>query len=396
MSERGSVGGPAGGTRALTGAEIQSTAGFIAGQQRPDGGIPWSPGGVLDPWDHVESAMALSAAGWHAAAERAYAFCARTQRADGSWPMELRGGEVTDPAADTNQCAYVAVGVWHHYLITRDAGFLADLWPTVRRATDFVIAAQRPTGELAWAVNQYGRPEPYALLTGSASAVQALLAACSIAAEQGAEPLGWRRAAIRLAHAVRHHPQRFADRSRWSMDWYYPVLGGAVRGAAAQRHLNASWETFVWPGWGVRCVADRPWVTAAETCELVLALDAAGDSGRARGLFRDIQRLRCADGGYETGFVVDDGVAWPPERTTWTAAAALLAADALDRRTPGGAVFADAGELAGAADRPGPGCGCAGEGEPTSGGLPDAVPDAVLLPCLPDERPPSVAGRSPR
>ena len=37
-------------------------------------------------------------------------------------------------------------------------------------------------------------------------------------------------------------------------------------------------------GLGVRCVSDRPWVTAAETCELVLTLDAIGRSADAMGL----------------------------------------------------------------------------------------------------------------
>ena len=35
------------------------------------------------------------------------------------------------------------------------------------------------------------------------------------------------------------------------------------------------------PGRGVRCVSDQPWVTAAETCELVMALDAIGLHERA-------------------------------------------------------------------------------------------------------------------
>jgi len=341
----------------LSAEQLRATAGFIVAQQRPDGGIPWSPEGQLDPWDHVESAMALSVTGLRAEAERAYAFSARTQRPGGSWPMLLRGDTVEDAAADTNQCAYVAVGVWHHYLITGDSTFLLEMWPTVRRAVDFVVAAQRPAGELAWAVNAHGVQQDFALLTGSASAVQSLHCASLIALEVGADPRRWQEAAARLAHAVRHHPERFADRGRWSMDWYYPVLGGAVRGAAARRHLAAGWDTFVWPGWGVRCVADRPWVTTAETCEFVLALDAVGDP-RAGQLFADVQKLRDADGGYQMGYVVDDRATWPEERPTWTAAAVLLAADALARSSPGAGMFADAGEMAGPADTISIGCGC--------------------------------------
>jgi len=352
----------------LSAEQLRATAGFIVAQQRPDGGIPWSTeDGQLDVWDHVESAMALSASGRRAEAERAYAYSARTQRPGGSWPMLVRGDTIEDPASDTNQCAYLAVGVWHHYLITGDSGFLLEMWPTVRRAGEFVLAAQRPMGELAWAVNALGVPEDFALLTGSASAVQSLHCAGLIAGEVGADPQCWQDAAARLAHAVRHHPERFADRARWSMDWYYPVLGGSVRGAAARRHLADGWDTFVWPGWGVRCVADRPWVTTAETCELVLALEAVGDP-RARQVFGDVQKLRDADGGYQMGYVVDDQAVWPEERPTWTAAAVLLAADALTRTSPGAGLFAAAGAMAAIADRAAVDCGC-----PPAGDLVDAA-----------------------
>ena len=70
------------------------------------------------------------------------------------------------------------------------------------------------------------------------------------------------------------------------MDWYYPVLGGAVRGEEADALLAARWDDFVVPGLGVRCVSTNPWVTGAETCELVLALEALGDRERAPGAVR--------------------------------------------------------------------------------------------------------------
>ena len=37
--------------------------------------------------------------------------------------------------------------------------------------------------------------------------------------------------------------------------------------------------------------------------------------------------------------VFADGKRWPEERTTWTGAAMILAADALSDATPGGAIF---------------------------------------------------------
>jgi hypothetical protein len=132
-----------------------------------------------------------------------------------------------------------------------------------------------------------------------------------------------------LQHAVARHPGAFLDKSRFSMDWYYPVLGGAVRGPSADRLLASRWDEFVVPGLGARCVADRPWVTGAETAELALTLASIGDHERATTLLREMQHLRVEDGSYWTGYVFDDDAIWPEERSSWTAAAVVLAADAL-------------------------------------------------------------------
>ena len=53
----------------MSGAFLKATAGYIAGVQQPSGAIPWFPGGILDPWDHIEAAMGLSVAGRLAGAE---------------------------------------------------------------------------------------------------------------------------------------------------------------------------------------------------------------------------------------------------------------------------------------------------------------------------------------
>lgn len=127
------------------------------------------------------------------------------------------------------------------------------------------------------------------------------------------------------------------------MDWYYPVLAGPVRGPGALERLNTGWPEFVVPGLGVRCVRDEPWVTGAETCELALALDAAGDTGRALELFADVQRLRDPSGAYWTGWQFANAAHFPAERSSWTAAAMILAADALSRTTGGSALFRETG-----------------------------------------------------
>ncbi|WP_442789238.1 prenyltransferase [Kitasatospora sp. NBC_01302] len=316
----------------LDGPQAAATVRSILAEQRPDGAIPWFTGGHLDPWDHTEAAMALDAAGEHAAAERAYRWLADCQNPDGSWYagyFEHGADGVSNRAVETNFCAYVAVGVWHHHLTCGDDAFLDRMWPVVRRALDFTVGAQLPGGPIAWRLAEDGTPADEALLTGSASILHALRCGLAIADYRQEPQPDWELATGRLQHAVAAHPERFLDKGRYSMDWYYPVLGSALRGPAALRRIEADWDRFVVPGLGVRCVSDRPWVTGGESAELALALWSVGDAERAVEILRWIQHLRHQDGSYWTGYVFEDDAIWPEERTTWTAGALLLAVAAL-------------------------------------------------------------------
>ena len=354
----------------LTAPQIAVTARTIAAAQEPSGAIPWRAGEHTDVWNHVESAMALLAAGEVEAAERAYAWVPSVQRPDGSVPMKIVGGAVEDASGETNMSSYLAVGLWHHWLVRRDHTFVRRHWPAVRAGLDWACSMQLPWGGISWS-QEWLDDEPAtvnrgALLAGSSSIHHSLRAGVALAELLGDPQPEWELAGGRLAHALRDHRDRFLDKSEFSMDWYYPVLGGAVRGDAGVELLDSRWDTFVEPGLGIRCVSTNPWVTGAETCELVLALDAVGDRARALQLLADMQHLRHEDGSYWTGFVFPENVNWPAEQTTYTAAAVILAVDALSLSTPGatimrgttlGAEFAEIGlecgcpDLADSADR---------------------------------------------
>ncbi|HTR69161.1 MAG TPA: prenyltransferase [Mycobacteriales bacterium] len=324
----------------VTADELRQTGAAIAATQEPTGAIPWFPGGHCDPWDHIECAMALDLTGFAEEALAAYEFLRTSQRADGSWPSKVTGGEVEDPTFETNQCAYIAVGVWHHWLLTGDEAFLARMWPTVSAALDLVTGHANDRGEIAWSVTENGEPrEGGPLLTGSSSTYQALRCGLALADYFDAPQPEWEIAAGRLSHLICDHPDVFADKDRFSMDWYYPVLGGALRGAAAHERFLTRWDRYVVPGLGIRCVDDEPWVTGAESAECVIALETVGLTELALKLFADIQHLRAPDGSYWTGWQFSANVNWPAEQSTWTAAAVVLAADVLSRTSAASGIF---------------------------------------------------------
>ena len=328
-------------TQLLSAEELAHSAASIASLQLESGLILWRVGGHADPWNHVETAMALDAQGWSDAARSAYKWLKNSQRADGSWHQYYDGSGVTDPKYDANVIAYVAVGAWHHFLTHGDEARLADQWEMVRNAIDWVLHLQQPTGEILWAREPDGTPFHYALITGSSSIHHSLGCAIQIAETLGHGVKRWAKAQSRVGHALAHHSlEFFAEKDRWAMDWYYPVLGGVLTGDAAGAQLKKRWDDFVIEGAGVRCVNDHPWVTTGETAEAAIACFKAGQHDAGRSLLEWTRVLRHDDGSYWTGLHVPTR-AWYPEaeRTAYSAAAVILAHACLDATTPTARTF---------------------------------------------------------
>lgn len=330
----------------VTADELCATVDAVAEWQLDSGMVPWFPGGHADPWNHTEALMALMLGGHRAAAERGFEWLQSLQREDGAWHQYYLADGVEEDKLDANCIAYVAAGVWFHWLTYRDRGALEAMWPMVRDATDFVLALQQPRGEIIWARHADATPFTFALLTGSSSICHSLRCSIAIAHELGHERPNWELAASRLFRVIRDDPDAFAPKHRWAMDWYYPVLCGIVTGEAGRERLEHRRDAFTTEGWGIRCVSDRPWITAAETCECAIAHLAVGDEARARQLFSWAQRLRTDGDRYWTGIVLPDEVNFPGgEQSTYTAAAVILAADALGGKSATSGLFSDHASL---------------------------------------------------
>ena len=330
-------------TRAAHLTAQAAPAGRILQVQEAGGRIAWFEDGPWDPWNHVECAMALTAMGVHDAASDAFDYLAGAQRPDGAWLGEYgnalamvdRDYISREPAPaflDTNFCAYPATAILHYLLATGDVQRVRGWWPMIRDAIDFVLALQRPDGAISWSFEALGTDEDDALLAGNASIAKSLECGLRLATHLGEAAPGWVAARKRLVHTLRHVQGAF-DRNgrgaRFAMDWYYPVLSGALEQGAAKARLKEGWETFVEPGHGCLCVRDEPWVTVAETAELAMAMIVVGKKRSAHALLEGLKRLRDAGGIYWMGWQCAEQDVWPKEAPTWTQAAVILAWDAL-------------------------------------------------------------------
>jgi hypothetical protein len=322
---------------------IQCQADFIVAQQLPSGAIPWYRGGITDPWDHVECAIALDLSGHSREASLAYEWMRHTQNPDGSWHFSYQDGKPQDLTRDTNFSTYIATGMWLHYLTTKDLDFLRYMWPAVEKGIGFALGLQQPGGEILWGLSENDEVWPGAILTASSSTWLSIERGTRIAKELGLAKPDWEAACQRLAEAISEHPERFdrlgEDKSGHAMTWYYPILVGLTKGKQAEERISGGWQDFIIDGWGCRCFIDRESVCVAETFELVLALANMGARDKAR-MVRDwVLQFRDTDG------VFYREAYWPqrelrpserdpqvPEKNTWTCAAAILALVASDER----------------------------------------------------------------
>ena len=239
--------------------DVDAVTRRIAATQKDNGEIPWSEGDKTDPWDHVEAAMGLTIGGDYAKARHAYDWMRRMQLEDGSWYSAYKNGLPEDRTRDSNMAAYIAVGLYHYFLITGDIRFVESMWDTVRAAINFALSLQAPTGEIYWAVSPEGRIDRKALLTGSSSVYMSLKCAVSLAMMLEKEHVGWSVAMARLKQAIENKPRFFDEtKGRFSMDGFYPVLTGVMTGEMARKRIVTCLDKFFVAGQGVKCVCDEP------------------------------------------------------------------------------------------------------------------------------------------
>ena len=320
-----------------------SSVDYILEVQNQDGSIPWEKGKKLDPWDHIEAAMGLSIAGNKVEAEKAFIWLSDNQLDDGSWYSEYIESVPQTKRRETNFSAYLATGLLHYFLIFEDKKFLERLFPSLEKAMDFVISSQTSKGDIYWAKEEGIEILDDSLITGSSSIYKSLECAIAIYNILGKPIKNLSESRLSLKNSINNNPERYdrswESKSRYSMDWYYPILCGVYDDKEGISIIDSKWSDFIVLGMGCKCVVEEPWVTVAESSELVIALVKLGLIEKAEYIFNSLHQWRDEDGLYWTGYVYTDEKFWPVEKPTWTAGAVLLAADSLYRFTRGSELF---------------------------------------------------------
>ncbi len=322
---------------------IDSVVRFILSLQRESGDIPWHMDGKTDPWDLVETIMGLNIGKEFDASYHAFEWLKQNQNKDGSWYSSYINGVPEDRTCETHMAAYISVGLFHTWLMNKDTRFLKSMWPVLEKGIEYALSLQTDTGEIFWAKSPEGKVDPMSLLAGSSSIYLSLKCALALAGILGESRPEWKTAYHSLGKSISNNTHHYnVSKSRFSMYWFYPILSGAITGEKALKRIDKHWNKYIIEGQGARCVSDQPWVTIAETSELVLTLYAMGQLEKAQILFSWIQDKVYDDKTFWCGYTHPDMVIWPEDKISWTNAVVLLAADALYSLTPASKLFSHA------------------------------------------------------
>ena len=317
---------------------------FLKISQLNSGAIPSNKNGSHDPWDHLEAAMGLSTLGFQSEALKGLEWMALNQNDDGSWFNLYDDNSPLELNKQTNYASYIAVAVWHLYLLTKDTGILQKFWHPVKKGILFSLALQNNNGAIAWNLDESGKIDEDYLITGCSSIAKSIECAIAIAQvlEEKACEADWQIAHSKLLNALENPEGIFdlkKDRSRFSMDWYYPLLAG-VASAKRVKALTTKINNSFWiQGLGIKCVEDEPWVTVAETSECSIAFKKIGENEIAEELLQNAISIVDDKSIPFMGWQFEEKIYWPNEKPTWTSAACILAADAVNNLTTASALF---------------------------------------------------------
>ena len=317
---------------------------FLEDSQFLSGAIPSNKDGSHDPWDHLEAVMGLTTLGYNNQALNGLHWMVTNQNEDGSWYNLYQDQKPLELNKQSNHASYIAVAVWHFYLLNNDINILQKFWEPVKKGILFSLSLQHDNGAIAWNLDKFGKIDEDYLLTGCSSIAKSLecaIAICKVLEHQSLES-EWQVAHAKLIMALENPSEIFdlkKDRSKFSMDSYYPIIGGINSKHRILSLIERIKDSFWIKGLGIKCVEDEPWVTVAETSECSIAFKKIGEDEIALELLLNALAIVDKDGIPYMGWQFNENIYWPEEKPSWTSAACILAADANNKLTPAGDIF---------------------------------------------------------
>ena len=305
----------------------------IKTNQLDSGAIPSNADLSHDPWDHIEAIMGLNFLNDKESSDLAFKWLKNNQNKDGSWYAKYSNNDPIELNKPTHFGPYISVAALHYYKIFSDKDKLLELWETIDSAIDFSLNLQGSNGTIPWSVDKNNQIENDFLLTGASSILKSLECAIAISKILDLDSnKKWSKAYELLAYAIKNPKGLFdktIDRSRFSMDWYYPIISGVLSDSEKDKYIKKIYKDFYIEGIGVKCVVEEPWVTVAETSEFIVSLVISNEIEEAKKLLIEVMNISDLNDIPYMGWQYEENIFWPEEKPSWTAAALILAADSI-------------------------------------------------------------------
>jgi len=297
--------------------KFEPSKNWIISNQSSSGAIFWDEKGKCDPWDHCECLIALAIYEEWEHFWRGVNWFITNLNEDGLIYAEFQNEKPSKLHYESHHAPYIIMPLIQASLIDKEQDYkkiltneqLLKLENIFEVLDDF----KDEDGYFYWAKDSNGYSDN-SLITASMSIFLSLVGKDKSFPKFNTEM--WQEKFNRDG----------IDRSRFSMDFYYPFLVGIKNN---KKEFLDLLDNYYVKGLGVKCVAEEPWVTIAESSECVISALIHDNENIAKQIFNDIQQFQNKDGIFPTGYQYDMEIFWPEENSTWTNAAVIIAAHAI-------------------------------------------------------------------
>ena len=328
--------------------KFQPAKEWIIHNQRTDGSIQWDKKGKVDPWDHCECLIALAIFEEWDAFDKGVNWFFNELNDDGLIFAEYKNSKASKPYYESHHAPYIALPLLQKLLIDNDADYFYKRIDGLNKIFNGLSKFINAQGYFSWAKDSSGYSDN-SLITATSSikiSLDAIEIILSVLLKTKQRHIQKTKNLSDIVKKVKqdsidhlynepiHFNKQFnrdgIDRSRFSMDFYYPYIADLVRKSSnSLEAFELDLKKFYVDTIGIKCVEEEPWVTFAESAECIIAIHNFYDKTKARAIFDQILKYVSSDGIFSTGYQYKIDEYWPDEKSTWTNAAVIIAAHLL-------------------------------------------------------------------